>query len=139
MSENSTFRLSFHVSHPRVSASEIAGNFGLPVWLSQSAGEPKKTKNGELLGGKYKHTNVIFHLHDKPLSFDDASIDIFIKNQLKSYDIDYISHLVESGGSCDFSLGIFSNSNVLFELSHEVISMLSTAKISMKYDFYGGK
>ena len=139
MSDTSTFRLSFHVSHPTMSASEIVEAFGLPVWLSQSVGEPRKTKNGKLLDGKYKRTNVIFHPHDQPLSFDDASIEAIIKNQLDNYDIDYIIHLVRSGGECDFLLGIFSSENVMFELSHEVISMLSIAKISMKYDFYGGE
>jgi hypothetical protein len=139
MSGVSTFRISFHVSHPTLSAAEIVDAFVLPVWLSQSVGEQRKTKNRKMLDGKYKCTNVIFHLHDKPLSFDDASIDDLIKKQLESYDIDYIIHLVKSGGECDFLLGIFSSENVMFELSHEVIGMLSTAKISMKYDFYGGE
>ena len=139
MSENSTFRLTFHVSHPSISASEIENAFGLPVRFSQSVGEQRKTKSGKALEGNYKLTNVSFYLHDLPLSFDNVSIDDFIKKQLESYDVDYITHLVGSGGSCNFLLGVFSSDNVMFELSYDVLSMMSTAKISMKYDFYGGE
>ncbi len=139
MSGNSTFRLTFHISHPIIPAAEIEEAFDLPIKFSQSVGEQRKTKNGKVLGGNYKFTNVGFRLHDLPLNFDDISIDVLLKTQLERYDTGYISYLVESGGSCDFLLGIFSSENVMFELSHEVISMLSSAKVSVKYDFYGGE
>lgn len=138
MSGDSTFRLTFHVSHPAISAVEIEQAFGLPVRYSQSIGHQKRTKSGKVLTGNYKLTNVSFCLHDLPLDFDNFSIDKFLKNQLESYNNDYIRHLVESGGKCNFLLGVFSRDNVMFELSHETISMLSDAKISIKYDFYGG-
>lgn len=139
MSGNSTFRLTFHVSHPAISAFEIGQAFGLPVRFSQSIGHQKKTKSGKILNGNYKLTNVSFCLHDSPLDFDDTPIDIFLKKQLESYNIDYILRLVDSGGQCNFLLGIFSCDNVMFELSNETISMLSEAKVSIKYDFYGGE
>ena len=139
VSGKSTFRLTFHVSHPAISAAEIEKVFDLPIRFSQSIGNQKKTKSGKLLSGNYKLTNVSFCLHDLPLNFDDISVDAFLKKQLESYDDDYIGHLVESGGSCNFLLGVFSSDNVMFEISHEVISMLSTVKISIKYDFYGGE
>lgn len=139
MSGNSTFRLTFHVSHPAIPAVEIEQAFGLPVRFSQSIGHQKKTKNGKVLNGNYKLTNVSFCLHDLPLDFDDVPIDTFLRKQLESYNTDYIRQLVESGGQCNFLLGVFSSDNVMFELSHEAISMLSVAKISIKYDFYGGE
>lgn len=139
MSKTSTFRLTFHVSHPTISASKIEENFDFPIRFSQSVGGQKKTKNGKVLSGNYKFTNVSFCLHESPLSFDDVSVDALIKNQLEIYDTKYTAHLVESGGSCNFLLGIFSSDNIMFELNHEVICMLSTAKINMKYDFYGGQ
>ena len=139
MSGNSTFRLTFHVSHPSIPAVEIEEAFSLQTRFSQSVGDQKKTKSGKFLDGYYKLTNVSFCLHDLPLNFDDASIDGFLKTQLESYDTDYIKHLVESGGSCNFLVGVFSSENVMFELSLETIGMLSASKISIKYDFYGGE
>ncbi len=138
MSGKSTFRLTFHVSHPSVSVSEVKDIFDLPVRFSQSVGEQRKTKNGKVLGGIYKNTNISFCLHDLPLSFNEISIDDLIKKQLGSYDTNYINQLIESGGNCNFLLGIFSNENAMFELNLDVINMLSAAKVSMKYDFYGG-
>ena len=138
MSDNSTFRLTFHVFHPTVPASEIERAFRLPIRFSQSAGEQRKTKSGKELDGNYKVTNVSFELHEKPLKFNDVLIDDLIKKQLGSFDIDYITGIVNSGGSCNFLLGVFSNDNVMFELSNETISMLFSAKSSIKYDFYGG-
>ena len=139
VSGNSTFRLTFHVSHPSISADEIERAFELPVKFSQSVGEKRKTKSGKALDGNYKCTNVSFYLHDQPLSFDDVLLVKLIKNQLESYDFNYIAHLVESGGHCNFLLGIFSNENVMFEFNSEVIDMLSALKVSIKFDFYGGE
>jgi hypothetical protein len=139
MSGNSTFRLTFHVSHPSIPAAEIEEAFSLPTRFSQSVGGQKKTKSGKLLDGYYNLTNVSFCLHDLPLNFDDVSMDGFLKTQLESYDVDYIKRLVESGGSCNFLVGVFSSENVMFELSLEAIDMLAASKVSIKYDFYGGE
>lgn len=139
LKEISTFRLTFHISHPTTSAIEIENRFDLSTQLSQSVGEERRTKSGKQLEGRYKLTNVIFRLHENPLEFSTYSVEEFLKAQIESYDIDYIAELNMSGGSCDFSLGVFSSGNVMFVLSHEVLSVLSTARISIKYDFYGGE
>lgn len=140
MSRDATFRLTFHVSHPLIPAAEIEGVFNMPIRFSQSVGDQKKTKNGKILDGRYNLTNVSFCLHDSPLSFDDEiSIDDLMKLQLSNYDTDYIEHLIKSGGSCNFLVGVFTSENVMFELSIETISLLYASKISIKYDFYGGE
>ncbi len=139
VSENSTFRLTLHLSHPTIAAAEIIEKFALPTRFSQSVGNQKKTKNGKDLDGIYKLTNVSFCLHDSPLNFEEVSIDHFMKSQLESYDIGYIQSLVETGGGANFLVGVFSNENVMFNLSLETINMLSVAKISVNYDFYGGE
>lgn len=138
MSDNSSFRLTFHVSHPAISAAEIVKAFNLPIRFSQSVGEPRKTKTGKKLDGVYKCTNVSFCLHDNPLKFDDVEVGNLIRDCLEKFDADYIDLLAASGGACDFLLGIFSNENVMFELDYQVLGLLSSARISMKYDFYGG-
>lgn len=138
MNEVSTFRLTFHVSHPSVPAVEIENVFGMPVRFSQSANMQKKTKNGKILDGVYKRTNVSFSVHENPLNFNDTSVVGLIQNQLDSFDQDYINLIYKSGGSCHFLIGIFSSNNVMFELNIDIIQRLSTLKISVKFDFYGG-
>lgn len=135
----STFRLTFHVSHPSVSASEIEIAFGLPTRFSQSVGMPRKTKTGKLLDGIYDRTNVSFSLHENPFNFDEVSITSFIKKQLDSYDPDYINWIFESGGNCNFLIGVFSSNNVMFEFSLDIIHRLSSLNISVSVDFYGGE
>lgn len=139
MSNNSTFRLTFHVFHPAISAAEIVKAFNLPIRFSQSVGEPRKTKTGKKLDGIYKCTNVSFCLHDNPLKFDDVSIGNLISDCLENFDTNYIDQLTASGGGCDFLVGIFSNGSVMFELDYKVLGLLSSSRISMKYDFYGGE
>ncbi|MDO6705967.1 hypothetical protein [Photobacterium sp. 1_MG-2023] len=139
MSGNATFRITFNVSHPTISADEIEGVFELPTRFSQTVGGPKKTKSGKILDGMYKRTNVSFCLHESPLNFDDVSMNDFLKMQLRGYDREYIVQLVESGGSCNFLIGVFSDDNVMFELSLEAIQMLSEFKVSIQYDFHGGE
>ncbi|WP_146168156.1 hypothetical protein [Pseudomonas mangrovi] len=138
MSGRSTFRLSFHVFHPVVPASEIEKAFPLPVKFSQSVGEQRRVKTGGFLDGRYKNTNVSFCLHENPLRFDDIEIGGFILEQLKNYDHEYISRLVRTGGSCNFMLGVFSDENVMFEIGCEAIELMSSAMVSIKFDFYGG-
>ena len=135
----STFRVSFHVSHPNIPASEIESAFGLPTRYSRSAGNPRKTKQGIPLEGIYKETNVSFALHEQPLSFDDVSIDEFVMNALRSFDADYLRKIYESGGGCYFLFGVFSSGNVMFDFGVDVIQGLASLNIGVKFDFYGGE
>lgn len=139
VSGHSTFRLTFHVYHPTISANDIESAFGLPTRFSQSVGGQRKTKSGKILDGRYKRTSVSFCLHQSPLNFDKVSIDELIKKQIRSYDINYIEHLIESGGGCDFLVGVYSSDNIMFELGLETISLLAASKVSIRYDFYGGE
>lgn len=138
MSGNSTFRLTFHVQHPTVPASEIEDVFRLPTRFSQSVGDQRKTKSGRVLEGIYAYTSVSFCLHDHPLPADKLSIGGLIKNNLTNFDHDYIHEIIRTNGSCNFLLGLFSNENLMFELDSEVINMLSYYQVSIKFDFYGG-
>lgn len=138
MSERSTFRLTFHVYHPTISAAEIEGIFGMPTRFSQSVGHPQKTKSGRKLDGIYSCTNISFSIHEHPLSTDSISICNLIKAQLKSYNRDYIHEIVRTGGSCNFLLGLFTSESMMFEIDREAIDLLSLHQVTIKFDFYGG-
>ena len=139
MSVISTFRVTFHVFHPGIHASEIESVFGLPIRYSQSVGCPRKTKNGKPLEGFYAETNVSFALHEQPLNFDDISIDEVIMGSLQSFDFDYLRKIYESGGNCYFLVGVFSSGNVMFDLLVDVIKSLALSNVGVRFDFYGGE
>lgn len=135
----STFRVTFHVLHPSMSAHEIEDAFRLPIRYSQSVGMQKKTKSGVLLGGVYERTSVSFSLHDEPILFRDVSLVGFVLKQLGSYNHDYLNAIYEAGGSCHFLIGIFSSENVMFEFDIEAVRLIASANVGMKFDFYGGE
>ncbi len=138
VSNPGTFRITFHVSHPSSSASEIEGVFKLPVKFSQSVGMQRATNSGKILEGLYKRTNVNFSLHEKPLSFDDFDVAEVINEQLKSLNEDYLNKIYKTGGTNHFILGIFSEDNVMLDIDIDLIQYLSCLKIGVKLDFYGG-
>lgn len=139
MSVTSTFRVTFHVSHPTIDASEVERIFSFPIRYSRSVGNPKKTKRGTLLEGFYEETNVSFALHEEPLSFDDASIDELVMNSIRSFDASYLHKIQESRGSCYFLVGVFSSGNVMFDFGVDVVQVLASLKIGIWFDFYGGE
>lgn len=139
MNKGSTFRLSFHIFHPKMSALEVESVLQMPIRFSQSVGDRRKTKSGKALSGDYKDTNVSFSLHESPLSFDDASVAIVIKETVKLLDFNLLSRLIETGGRCNFLLGVFSSSSVMFEIDEDVTRLLGDSRIGIKFDFYGGE
>ncbi|MGB5684303.1 MAG: hypothetical protein WBM35_00715 [Candidatus Electrothrix sp.] len=100
---------------------------------------PKKTNRGALIGGVYKRTSVSFLLHKDPLSFEDVSVENFIDDQLKLYDRDSLNNIIETGGACHFLLGIFTSGNVMLDFSPHLIRCLSSSRVGLKFDFYGGE
>jgi len=139
MKNSSTFRLTFHVSHPSAAAAEIVAAFGLPARYAQSVGMPKQTKTGKLLGGVYQRTNVSFTLHEHPLNFQGASMESLIRESLTSFDRNYLLTIHETSGSCHFLVGVFSSENVMFDISLDAINELAASNVSIKFDFYGGE
>lgn len=139
MSNPSSFRVTFHVSHPSFSASEIENVFKLPVKFSQSVGLERRTNQGVPLGGTYKRTNVNFLLHKNPLNFDHISIIDFINTKLVTIDFDYTNKIFITGGRCFFIIGIFTSDNVMLDFTIDSIQHLSSAKIGIKLDIYGGE
>ena len=139
MNSSSSFRVTFHVSHPNFSASGIERIFNLPVKFSQSVGMQRKTNKGVPLGGTYKRTNVNFLLHKDPLDFDHVSIVDFIKNKLTRLNFDYTEKIFLTGGACHFIIGIFTSDNVMLDFDIDIIQQLSSLKIGIKLDIYGGE
>ncbi len=139
MNAIATFRLTFHVLHPSFSALEIEDVFHLPTRHSKSVSLPKKTKEGKLLGGEYKRTSVSFLLHKHPLNFNNVSVVELINKYLKSFNQNYIDKIIDTGGECNFLIGIFTSGNVVLDFDTISLYRLSRSRISVKIDIYGGE
>ena len=139
MDASATFRLTFHVLHPSFSALEIEDGFSLPTRHSKSVGLPKKTQRGKLLGGEYKRTSVSFLLHKDPLNFYDFSVVGLINKHIKSFDQNYIEKIINTGGECNFLIGIFTSGNVMLDFDAISLQCWSHYGVSVKLDIYGGE
>jgi hypothetical protein len=138
MSRN-TYRLSFHVTHPSLTADAIRQEVKLPVAYAQSVGLPRATPRGNPLDGVYKVTNVHFAAHDKPLEFAQESFREVLKGVLSAMEPDFPQRVAESGGATHVLVGLFSDESLLLEVPPEVLHELATRKIGLKMDFYGGE
>ncbi len=138
MKKKPRFQLTLKVGHPELSAEEIASAFDLPTTKMQTVGEPRITRTGRILGGNWRETNVSFRKSDGPFYFDDFDIEELIRKFLECFDGSYTAHLAETGGGSVFFIGVFTDVNVEFDLSWELMEDLAKAKIRIWYDVYGG-
>lgn len=136
MSEDNTYMLSFHARHPTISLSEVKTASSLPIVRSGAIGEHRIGKGGQVLLGKYKSNNVKFALYTKSVKCDDIPIDELMRTYLSQIDFDCSRNIVDTGGFCFFSLGIFTFANVDFNLEVETIQMLNNGKIYVNYDIW---
>ncbi|GAB5504139.1 MAG: hypothetical protein Pyrs2KO_27940 [Pyruvatibacter sp.] len=104
----------------------------------QTVGEPKITRTGRVLGGNWSNTNVSFRHADGPFHFEDFDIEELIWKYLQCFDTSYTADLVAKGGWSTFFIGIFTDDNVEFDISWELMEELAKAKIRIWYDVYGG-
>jgi len=62
----------------------------------------------------------------------------FIDKTLDKLPLVEIDKIIESGGSCFFFIGIYSEGNMLCYFDAELLVRLSNHAIGLKFDFYGG-
>jgi hypothetical protein len=138
MNSSERFRVSLHVSHPKLPADDIAASFALRLRYARSAGAPRMTKQGKALGGTYAQTDVSFAVSDGVVSNDDVLLGEFVDRAVNALPLDALDQIVSSGGSCFFFLGIYAEGNILCDFDANLLSRLASHGIGLKLDFYGG-
>lgn len=138
MANNSTFMLTLKVYHPTRSVDEIWDAIDIPTLKTESVGQPRITRSGVDLGGVYEATNIDFRLSHPSRRMEDLTLEDAIREFLSCFDSQYTAEIFETGGSSGFFVGIFPDENVMVEFSHELMGLLSDAKIRIVYDIYDG-
>lgn len=138
MNNTGTYRVSLHVSHSRLSAADITAPFYLCQKYAKSVGAPRTTKSGKELGGFYAQTDVSFAVSDGIVNNDKVLLAEFIDQAMRSLPLAEIKQMVESGGTCFFFIGIYSDGNILCDFGANLLSQLASHRIGLKLDFYGG-
>ena len=138
MSNSGKFRVNLHVSHPKLSADEIAAPFALRPKYARSVGAHRITKLGEDLGGVYSQSDVSFVVSDGVVNNDEVLLDEFVDQSIHRLPLEAIHRIVASGGSCFFFVGVYSDGNLLCDFRADLLSRLAGHGIGLKLDFYGG-
>lgn len=138
MSESGMYRVSLHVSHPVCPAEEVVSTIGLEIRYSRSVGEPRVTKGGRSLGGIYARTDVCFDVSGGVISKHDILVDESIARALEMLPLSKIEQIVETGGTCFFLIGLYSEDSFLCDLNAGLLLTLGSNGIGLKLDFYGG-
>lgn len=138
MTNSNSYRLSLHISHPTIVASEIVRHFVLPVRNSKSVGEERRTPTGRELGGVYQDTDITFDVSGGVIQSDNLPLHDCILSSLRDLPQDAIKSFVATGGECFYLVGIYAQENELVYFSSQFLSTLSESSIGLKLDFYGG-
>jgi len=138
METSRKYRLRFHISHPELSSEYLTEMIGLTTAIERSVGMPRTTKSGKYLGGLYGRTDVSFNISDGVVNHDEKALPIFINDALKNLPLTKIKEITNSSGLCFFSVGVYSNGNMLCDFEASLLSELAKFGIGLKLDFYGG-
>lgn len=138
MTTSNRYRLSFHISHPSISATEIVASSPFPVHYSRSVGEKRVTKTGRDLEGVYSRTDVSFDVSGGVVLEATLPLCERVRTSLDNLPRGMIKEVSSSGGECFYLVGIYSEDNFLVHFPGELLSLLSLGSIGLKLDFYGG-
>ena len=138
MSITGRYRVKLHVSHATMSAADVTAAFDLPVNYARSVGAQRETKNGQLLEGVYKRTDVSFFISDGVADNDNVLLPDLIRASLSGLPLTHTLAISSSGGLCFYFVGIYSQNNLLCDFDAKLLSALASHGIGLKLDFYGG-
>ena len=94
--------------------------------------------DGKDLGGVHPRTFVDLAVSDGVLDNDEIKITDCIENAMETIPLDAIDQIVASGGECAFSVGIYSEKNIMSCFWPGLLSQLGNHDIGLDLDFYGG-
>jgi hypothetical protein len=133
-----SYKVSLHISHPKLPANDITPFFPLVAKYVRSIGAHRVSKSGNELGGIYSQTDISFIVSDGVLNDDEITVAEFIDNALLSLPRSAIADIVASGGVCFFLIGVFSDGNMVCDFNVELLARLQQHGIGLKLDFWGG-
>jgi hypothetical protein len=134
--EPERYSITLRVIHPHRRHEEIAAAIDLELHHGQTAGEPRKSKRGHLLGGVYQETIAAFALSDRAEGyFVDGVRDAVEVIQARS---EYLGDVVDSGGRLMLYIGVFVDDHLGFSLDPALLDALSSLGVELGVEVYAG-
>jgi len=130
------FSASLRLRHPSMGAAEIVSIFGREPKVAQSAHEPRMTRTGKVLPGRYECTYVVFPLDIDGYDFPDEFLSAHLADAGSAEQL-AIRRAVGAGCSVQYFFGISCPGNSGFELSASLIEAVQKSSVSLSFDIYG--
>ena len=137
MSNTGRFSVTLLVTHPTLSADEIAAALMLRLKYGRSVGTPHII-NGKDTGRVHPRSFVDLAVSDGVLDNDEIELTDCIEKAMETIPLDALDQIVASGGECAFSVGIYSEKNIMSCFWPGLLSQLGDHDIGLDLDFYGG-
>jgi|GEM_PF-3057324 len=138
MTTSKKYRVTMIVTHPTITAEEIASAFSFKIRWAKSVGVARTNFAGEPRDGINERTNVCVEISDAVIDYEETDLTEFIDDCLSKLPLPTIDRVVASGGMCFFSIGIYTDGNMMCDFDENLMRKLADHKIGLKLDIYGG-
>ena len=138
MTTSRKYRVTMIVTHPTITAAEIVSAFAFAPRWAKSVGTARLSPTGKALGGTYAETSVCLRISDAVIDHDETGLTRFIGDSLNKLPLATVDRVVDAGGMCFFSVGVYTDGNMMCDFDENLLRKLADHKIGLKLDIYGG-
>lgn len=126
--------MSLRITHPAMDPRLICNRLGLQARIKYRVGERRQTPAGTILSGVNKATFCVVELAPPR----GCELERFIKRCNKTLESHkrFLSRISSTGGSVEYFIGMFLDSNHGVVFSPELLAQLATLQITLSLDLY---
>jgi hypothetical protein len=135
MTSKFDFHVSFRMRHPTISVKILVDALGLTPKWSWQVGEPRRTRKGAALPGRYADSYCTFDV----ASGEDGAITECLREflaGLSSLQRDFICNVSATGGSAAFYVFWYPNGDTGEVFEADLLAMLGELGISLMLNVY---
>lgn len=133
MASRQKILVSLRFRHPSISASELIKRVGLKPAVAHEKGTRRSTVGGKVRTNPQAYCS--FPIRVASLKFPSRALEKGIA--ILERDETYWNAFLSSGGSMDFFIGIFVDSNIGWTISNDLLASMAKWKIDLGLDIYG--
>jgi hypothetical protein len=126
--------ISLRIRSESVCATQIVEEIGINPEVMHTMGADRKTKDGQLLEGKYDHHYCVFHFE---YAFEgDVSESLEYLTELLKKHKELFTPISDKGGSIEFFIGWFLPKNSGDVFDWRLLQKLADLRINLSFDLY---
>jgi hypothetical protein len=130
--------ISLRIWHPTITREAISEIVDLSPKYSWTAGTPRFSRKGTLLGGLHQSTYWTAELTSGTISSDPIEVEQALTAQADSLArmAEFFKKVRQEGGKAELFVGLFSKSNIVVDFDPSFMGRLSQAALGLCLDYY---